>query len=96
MSRKLTRYEQETVVNFNKADEVAYIFTYEKSWQQHLEGKLGLNPVMDNGFGGKEYELPKNRIKPPKAPRRLSDKTRAKLSERARDMVLKLHAGRKA
>jgi hypothetical protein len=26
----------------------------EKTWQRHLEKKLGLKPVMDNGFGGKE------------------------------------------
>ena len=37
---------------------------------------------MDNGFGGKEYELPKSRIKPPRAPRRLSDPAKKKLAER--------------
>jgi hypothetical protein len=50
--------------------------------QKHLEGRLGLKPVMDNGFGGKEYELPKSRIKLPKAPRRLSDSARKELTER--------------
>ncbi|MEE9521111.1 MAG: hypothetical protein V3V43_05355, partial [Dehalococcoidales bacterium] len=73
MKRRLTNYEQETIINFNKAEHIAYIFTYEKTWQKHLEGKQGLKPVMDNGFGGKEYELPKSRIKPPRAPRKLSD-----------------------
>ena len=82
MSRALSTYEQETVINFNKAEDTAYIFTYEKTWQKHLEGRLGLKPVMDNGFGGKEYELPKTRIKPPRAPKRLSDSTRKKLTER--------------
>ena len=82
MSRTLSAYEQETIISFNKADNVAYIFTYEKTWQNHLEGKLGLKPVMDNGFGGREYELPKMRIKPPRAPRRLSDSVRKKLVER--------------
>ena len=37
MTRKLTNYEQETIINFNKAEDTAYIFTYEKTWQQHLE-----------------------------------------------------------
>jgi hypothetical protein len=37
---------------------------------------------MDNGFGGKEYELPKNRIKPPRAPRKLSNAVKKKLVER--------------
>jgi len=37
---------------------------------------------MDNGFGGKEYELPKSRIKPPRAPRKLSASAKKKLAER--------------
>jgi len=89
MPRKLTNYEQETIINFNKEEKIAYIFTYEKTWQQHLEKKLGLKPVMDNGYGGKGYELPKKRIKPPRAPRKLSDSAKKKLVERLyRDRVL--------
>ncbi len=79
---KLNSYEQETIINFNKAEDVASIFTYEKTWQKHLEDKLGLKPVMDNGFGGREYELPKSRIKPPRAPRRLSASAKKNLVER--------------
>ncbi len=82
MPRKLTSYEQETIINFNRAEDIAHIFTYEKTWQKHLEGRLGLKPVMDNGFGGKEYELPKSRIKPPRAPRKLSASAKKKLAER--------------
>ena len=41
-----------------------------------------MKPVMDNGFGGKEHELPKSRIKPPRAPGRLSDSAKKKLAER--------------
>ena len=82
MSRALSAYEQETIINFNKTEDTATIFTYEKTWQKHLEGKLGLKPVMDNGFGGKEYELSKSRIKPPRAPRRLSNSAKKKLAQR--------------
>ena len=82
MPGRLTNYEQETIINFNKAEDIAYIFTYEKTWQNHLEGRLGLKPVMDNGFGGKEYELPKSRIKPPRVPRKLSASAKKKLAER--------------
>ena len=82
MSRTLSAYEQEIIINFNKDEDVAHIFTYERTWQKHLEGRLGLKPVMDNGFGGREYELPKSRIKPPRAPRRLSDSAKKKLAER--------------
>ena len=82
MVRRLTNYEQETIINFNRAEGIAYIFTYEKSWQKHLEGKLGLKPIMNNSFGGKGYELPKTRINPPRATRKLSDSAKKKLAER--------------
>ena len=81
MTRRLTSYEQETIINFNKEEKIAYIFTYEKTWQQHIENKLGLKPVMDNGYGGKEYEISKKRIKPPRAPIKLSPERRARLAE---------------
>ena len=77
MTRRLTSYEQETIINFNKAEDIAYIFTYEKSWQKHLEDRLGLKPVMDNGFGGKEYIIDKKRIPMPRAPRKLSAEVKA-------------------
>jgi len=69
----LNGYEQETVINFNKAEKIAYIFTYEKTWQNHIEKRFKIKPVYDNGHGGKEYELPKDRIKKPCPKRRRSD-----------------------
>lgn len=84
MRRGLSNYEQETLINFNKAEDIASIFTYEKTWQQHLEKKLGLKPTMDNGFGGKEYKIDKKRIRPPRAPVKLSPGTRAKRAEQLR------------
>jgi len=81
---KLPSYEQETIINFNKAEDMAHIFTYEKTWQQHLEKRLGLKPTMDNGFGGKEYEIDKKRIRPPRAPLRLSAEARARRVDRLR------------
>jgi hypothetical protein len=68
---------------------VANIFTYERAWQQHLEGRLGLKPTMDNGFGGREYVIEKKRIRPPRAPVRLSAEARAKRSKRMKDMPQK-------
>ena len=78
----LTNYEQETIINFNKAEDIAYIFTYEKTWQKHLEGRLGLKPTLDNGYGGKGYEIDKKRIPMPRAPRKLSASAKKKLAER--------------
>ena len=39
---------------------------------------------MGNGFGSRSYEVPKKRIKPPKAPRKISDSAKEKLVERLR------------
>jgi len=82
MSIRLSADEQETIILFNKGEDTATIFTYEKTWQKHLESRLGLKPIMDNGFGGKEYEVPKSRIKPPRVPRQLSEAARKELAER--------------
>jgi len=82
MPRTLTSYEQETIINFNKAEDIAYIFTYEKTWQKHLEERLGLKSVMGNGFGGKGYEIDKKKIRPPRAFKKLSSSAKKKLAER--------------
>ena len=68
MSRYLTKYEQETIVNFNRAEEIAYVFTYDKSWQRHMGKTLGVKATKDNGFGGRSYEVPKKWIRLPRAP----------------------------
>ena len=63
--RNLTRYELETVINLNKEDNEAVVFTYEKTWQKHIEKRMGIKPYLDNGYGGKSYRIPKNRIRKP-------------------------------
>lgn len=82
----LTKYEQETIINFNREESIAYIFTYERTWQRYIEKRLGIRPTEDNGFGGRSYVVPKKSIKPPRLPRKLSPQTRAKLVKRGRDM----------
>lgn len=67
-------FEQETIINFNREEKEATIFTYEKTWQNHLEDRLHLKPTMDNGFGGREYVLDKKRISMPRAPRKMTAK----------------------
>ena len=78
----LSAYEQETIINFNKEESIAYIFTYEKTWQRHLERRLGLKPTMDNGHCGREYQLPKGLIPMPRAKRRYSEQTKRKMAAR--------------
>ncbi len=81
-SRNLTRYEKETTIGFNQEESIAYVFTYERTWQKHLEQRLGLKPVMDNGYGGKEYQLPKGLIPMPRAKRQYSEQTKKKMAAR--------------
>ena len=80
---KLSSYERETIIGFNEGEDMAIIFTYNRAWQKHLEKKLGLESTMDNGFGGKEYQIPKRRIRPPGAPVKLSAEARVKMVRRA-------------
>jgi hypothetical protein len=79
--RNLSGYEKETIINFNEAEATAYVFTYNRSWQRHLEQKLGLKPTMDNGYGGKEYQLDKKMLRPPQPKRRLSEANKQRLAD---------------
>ena len=81
----MNKDEKETLINFNEKDELASIFTYNKSWQKHLEERLGLKPILDNGSGAREYLIDKKRIRPPRAQLKLSDEQRANLAQRLRD-----------
>lgn len=80
----LTNDEKETLISFDETPEDAVIFTYNLAWQKHLEQRLGLKPIRDNGYGGKEYQISKKRIRMPMVPRKLSAEQRQKLGERLR------------
>lgn len=84
MPEKLTNHERETIINFNEAEDKASIFTHNKAWQRHLEHKLRLKCIMNNGCGGKEYEIDKKRIPMPRMPRRLSAETKERLAKNLR------------
>ena len=74
--------EKETLISFDETPADALIFTYNKRWQTHLEKKLGLKPIMNNGFGGKEYRIPKKKIRMPLASRKLSAAQRKEMGKR--------------
>lgn len=76
---KLQPEERETIICFNAKDKMASVFTYDKVWQRHLEERLKLKPVDVNGFGGREYQIDKKRIKPPRVPKKLSAEAKKKL-----------------
>jgi ribosome biogenesis GTPase A len=86
MAMRIAEYEKETIILFNEADPMAEIYTHNKAWQQHLEKKLGLEPIATNSQGGKTYAIDKKRVKPPKAPKKLSEEAKAKLAERLAKM----------
>ena len=79
---QLSNEEKETIITFDETPADAVIFTYNKRWQTHLEKKLGLKPIFNNGYGGKEYHIPKKRISLPRTLRKLSPEQRKKMGER--------------
>lgn len=81
----LTSEEKETIITFDETPADAVIFTYNKTWQQHLEKGLGLKATMNNGHGGREYHIPKKRIPLPRAPKKLSAEQRRKLGVRLKE-----------
>ena len=62
---RLTRHEQETIINFNEGEKVAYIHTRMKEWWERLE-KNGFKPTKVSGDAGgiyaKEFIVPKECI----------------------------------
>ena len=91
----LTLEERETIINFNEAEDDASIFTYNRRWQRHLEQTFGLVPVLDNGAGGKEYMIGKDRIRLPRLPKKLTPEAKASQGERGRKALAALHGSKK-
>ena len=77
----LAAEERKTIIRFDETNAPASVFTYNKTWQKHLEGKLGLKVEWHNSKGGKEYSIPKSRIFLPRAPRKVSEATKTRLRE---------------
>ena len=82
----LTKYEQETIINYNNEEKTASIFTYDKSLIRKLDKRLAEMPDMKlirRGEDFAEYSLPKKWIKVA-FPRQYSDEQRAEMAERMR------------
>ncbi|MDD5387682.1 MAG: hypothetical protein PHQ22_10855 [Sulfuricurvum sp.] len=90
----LTNEEKETIIRFDQTQSKASVFTYNKKWQKHLEKRLGLKPIEENEFGGKEYEVEKRRIPMPRAPR-VGRKFTEKQKIEARERLSKARKTRK-
>ena len=65
----LEAWEKETIIRFSAGEDDAYIFTYQRGWQNRLK-KLGAKEIMDNGFGAKEFVVDKVWVRMPLPPRK--------------------------
>jgi len=81
---RLSNMEKETIITFDETPDDAYVFTYNRVWQKHIEKRFGIKPEMDNGAGGRQYRIPKKRIRMPQPPRKLSAETKKRMGERLR------------
>ena len=58
---QLSRYQRETCIVFNEAEDLATVFTYKRSWQRYFEA-IGNRPYRISR-GGREYRCPKGWIR---------------------------------
>lgn len=85
---KLTKYEQETIFNYNQEEKTASCYTHDPALIRKLD-KLAENDeaiiVIREGDGWKEYNLPKKYLKV-RPPRKLSDEQREEMANRMKSM----------
>ena len=81
---KLTRYEQETIVNFNAEEPDAIVYTRDKAVMRQLDTLVTEYPDIFKCIGetdiDKTYEMPKSVVTYRK-PRRISDERRSQLQK---------------
>ena len=81
----LTKYERETVINYNQEEKIASCYTHDRALIRKLDSfceKSSDIIVTRNDDGCKEYTFPKKWIRIV-IPRQLSDEKRAELKLRA-------------
>ena len=82
---KLSKFEQETILNYNQEESFASVYTHNKALMNKLDKAIGIRPEIsvekDYGYC-KEYHIPKKWIKV-KIPPSLSEEKREKLKETA-------------
>ena len=81
---KLTRYEQETIINFNAGDQTATIYTRDPVVMRQLDALVTEYPDIYKCIGetdiDKTYEMPKSHVKYRK-PRHISEAKRKQARE---------------
>ena len=88
---KLTKYEQETIINYNQEEKTASCFTYDRALIRKLDEFVQNGEaitVVREGDGWKEYKFPKKCVKV-RFPRKLSDEQRQEMAERMKRVMRK-------
>lgn len=77
---KLTKYEQETIINYNQAEDMAQVYTCDKNLIQRMDENIDKFPdsyCVSRTKDSATYNVPKNYIKVV-FPRQLTDMQRQK------------------
>lgn len=85
----LTRYEMETILNFNEEEQTASVYTHNKALRRKLDKLAQDRPgecrLVKTGHDGKaaDYTIPKGwiRIHPPRVPAPLTEEQKQKRRE---------------
>jgi hypothetical protein len=80
----MNKEDIETIINYNRGEDIASVFTYDPTLQRHMENRLHVGIYRDYGKHGKEYIVPKKWIPKPRMPRQrvMTDEQRTNASER--------------
>lgn len=92
----LSKYERETIVNFNEGDEFASVYTHNKKLLRKLSEYAENSPdcrLKKVGEGFAEYSIPKRWVKV-RMPRLRTEEQRREQSERARANLSKAREAR--
>ena len=81
---KLTRYEQETIINFNAEEQMATLYTRDPSVMRKVDALVTEYPDVYKCIGetdiDKTYEMPKSFVSY-RRPRRITDERRSQLQK---------------
>ena len=86
---RLTKYEQETIINFNVAESDAVVFTRDKGTMKKLDALVNEFPEVYKCIGetdiDKTYSMPKQYVSY-RRPRRISAEVRRQRKEQMREI----------
>ena len=89
---KLSRYEQETIVNYNAGEQIATLYTRDKAVMRKLDTLVSSFPDTYSLTGqdevSKTYSFPKSHVSYRK-PRKLSEEQRKKAKEQMKKINIK-------